>query len=1176
MLKRGHNEPKQKRMQGLVVANEKLRIEISERKQIEDELRILNTITQAVHQSLDLEEVYNVALDMTVALENIDMAMIYLVDDDRKEAVLQAQRNTPEDYIQRAGRIPYPKGITWKVINSGEIINIEDAQKNPDIGPAGRDLGHHGILGIPITLEGRTIGVIWFISYKERKFSRHEVDFLSSIGNQVATAIAKAKLYRELSKKTKYETIISTVTQSVHQSIDLQVVLENAVEAMSRNINNVDAVGIYLIKGREAILRAYRGLPEWYLGRAGKISYPKGFIWKTIIEGKPIYCADVDRDTVIGPAGREAGIKSYVSMPIHSEGKSVGAIGINSFKKNAFDREELKLLENVAQQIEIAINNAKQAGELVVLYEDINRKNKDLEILNAITQAVHQSLDLQEVYRIALDKVIELENVDMACIHLVDEAKNEAVLQDHRNLPEEFIQRAARIPCPKGVTWKVINTGKILNVRNAEEDPDVGLAGRRLGFRSMLGIPIVLEGKTIGVIWLLSYRQHLFTKFEEELLTSTGNQIAIAIARANIYRELSKKNRYEAIISAVTRSVHQSINLQEVFQNAAQSISQNIDKVSHFAIYMVEGEEAVIKAHKGVPDWFIERAGRVPYPRGLTWKTIIEEKPRYCVDVDRDTVIGPAGKGLGIKSYLSVPLHFQGKTVGTMNIASFQRNAFDEDELKLLEIVARQIEVAISNAQKAEILRQSEERHRILFDQSPVGVYIFDTRFRITQCNERFVQILQSSYDKVIGFDLLRVKDQSFTPAMKKVLEGQSTHSEGYYEATTGSARLWLSVRFSPLLDADGSVIAGMAVVEDITERKLAEEEIKQLNSELERRVKELQSLFSIAPVGIAVALDPECKVITTNALLAKLIGVSEGENVSKNGPEAHNLPYKILRDGKELLPEELPMQKAVARRITVLNDEIDVLRADGTLLTLYGHAAPIINYDGSVIGCISTYIDITEHKQVEERIRKSLKEKEVLLKEIHHRVKNNLQIISSLLSLQSRRSKSDKETLDTLNECSNRIKSMALVHEQLYKSKNLGEINCAVYIQSLINNLFRSYGVPSSKIQLNIDIDDTYLDIDRAVPCGLIINELVSNSLKYAFPPGKRGKIYIGLNSHENGIFKLIVSDNGVGLPRDTDFRSTRSLGFKLINILTKQLEGTLDFHSNGGTVCEIKFRIE
>ncbi|HEX3034210.1 MAG TPA: GAF domain-containing protein, partial [Thermodesulfobacteriota bacterium] len=224
------------------------------------------------------------------------------------------------------------------------------------------------------TLEGRTIGVIWFFSYKERKFSRHEVDFLSSIGNQVATAIAKAKLYRELSKKNRYETIISTITRSVHQSINLQDVLENAVEAMSKNINNVDCIAIYLVEGEEAVLRACRGFPEWYIGRAGRIPYPKGVIWKTIIGEKQIYCADVDQDTVIGPAGREVGIKSYVSMPIHSEGKTVGAIGINSFKKNAFDEEELKLLGNVAQQIKTAINNAKQAEEIRKLNEELEKR----------------------------------------------------------------------------------------------------------------------------------------------------------------------------------------------------------------------------------------------------------------------------------------------------------------------------------------------------------------------------------------------------------------------------------------------------------------------------------------------------------------------------------------------------------------------------------------------------------------------------------------------------------------------------------------------------------------------------------------------------------------------------------------------------------------------------------
>jgi PAS domain S-box-containing protein len=289
--------------------------------------------------------------------------------------------------------------------------------------------------------------------------------------------------------------------------------------------------------------------------------------------------------------------------------------------------------------------------------------------------------------------------------------------------------------------------------------------------------------------------------------------------------QLSKKSRYETIISAVTRSVHQSINLQDVLENAVESMSQNIDEVQHVAIYLVEGEEAVLKAYRGYPDWFVERVSRIPYPKDFTWKTIIEGKPRYCSDVDNDTVIGRVGREIGIMSYLSMPIRFEDEVVGCINASSLQKNAFSEEELKLLEIVAQQIETAIDNAKQTEILQQSEERYRTLFDQSPVGVYLFNKDFKITQCNERMVEILQSSYDKIIGLDVRELKDQSFVPAMKNVFEGQSSYQEGFYKATTSPVKLWLSLRFSPLRDANGNVIGGMAVVEDITERKQTEEE---------------------------------------------------------------------------------------------------------------------------------------------------------------------------------------------------------------------------------------------------------------------------------------------------------------------------------------------------------------
>ncbi|MGH7902020.1 MAG: ATP-binding protein, partial [Thermodesulfobacteriota bacterium] len=207
-----------------------------------------------------------------------------------------------------------------------------------------------------------------------------------------------------------------TVTRSVHQSINLQDVLENAVESMKQNIERAENISIYMVEGNselsgvEAVIAAYRGYHEEFIKQAGRIPYPKGITWKTIIEGKPIYCPDVDQDTVIGPAGRKMGTKSYVSMPIHYEGKTVGVININSLEKDAFDEEELKLLEIVAQQIEVAINNARQAesilqsqAALTQKAEELTRSNIELakEIINRKQiegQLAKQNKELEEAY----------------------------------------------------------------------------------------------------------------------------------------------------------------------------------------------------------------------------------------------------------------------------------------------------------------------------------------------------------------------------------------------------------------------------------------------------------------------------------------------------------------------------------------------------------------------------------------------------------------------------------------------------------------------------------------------------------------------------------------------------------------------------------------------------------
>ena len=215
---------------------------------------------------------------------------------------------------------------------------------------------------------------------------------------------------------------------------------------------------------------------------------------------------------------------------------------------------------------------------------------------------------------------------------------------------------------------------------------------------------------------------------------------------------------------------------------------------------------------------------------------------------------------------------------------------------------------------------------------------------------------------------------------------------------------------------------------------------------------------------------------------------------------------------------------------------------------------------------------ELAERKRAEERIEASLKEKEVLLKEIHHRVKNNLQIISSLLSLQSMHVK-DKGAVEMFKDSQSRVRSMALIHEKLYKSEGLVKINLAEYIRDLSSYLLRSYETKPDAIRLELSADDVLMSIDTAIPCGLILNELISNSLKHAFSGRKGGEIRIGFHSDNEDRSVLTVGDNGIGFPEDLDPRSTKSLGLQLVNALTDQLGGSIELDRRGGTEFKVAF---
>ena len=378
---------------------------------------------------------------------------------------------------------------------------------------------------------------------------------------------------------------------------------------------------------------------------------------------------------------------------------------------------------------------------------------------------------------------------------------------------------------------------------------------------------------------------------------------------------------------------------------------------------------------------------------------------------------------------------------------------------------------------------------------------------------------------------------------------------------TIGGIKHTFDIRISPLVDWRGRTVGQVVVFRDITERKKAEE----LLHESEEKFR---TIFENASDEI-VYVDTTGKIIDVNKKSEEILGYRREEIIGKNFAEFGFLGEESVRRMIELFRNVI----VNGNPIPVNSVELELRHKNGTKI-LAEVNTQLIMRNGRVEGILSIVRDVTERKQAEEKTRASLREKEILLQEIHHRVKNNLQVISSLLNLQSKYIH-DIQYKEMLRECQNRIKSMAIIHEKLYQSENLAEINFEEYIRSLVQGLLHSYKVNKNKVTVAIDVGDVLLSIDTAIPCGLIVNELVSNSLKHAFPEGRSGEIGIALHSRDNCV-ELMVSDNGVGIPENFDFKTSETLGLRLVTILAEdQLDGEITLNRTRGTEFCITFEL-
>ncbi len=455
-------------------------------------------------------------------------------------------------------------------------------------------------------------------------------------------------------------------------------------------------------------------------------------------------------------------------------------------------------------------------------------------------------------------------------------------------------------------------------------------------------------------------------------------------------------------------------------------------------------------------------------------------------------------------------------------------------------------------------LRESERRLRLLLESTEdIIVAMLDLQGRCLYYNGPSRYALKP--EDVIGKTAADFLDPAIAASVVvRVKHVAATRQSLNFEQRVPWQRstMWFLTQISPVIDKTGEVSAVVFFARSITERKRAEESLRLANILLERTFASLKEAVFVIDLSAQT-------VITCNSAVEHIFGYKKEEVIGRT--------LQFLHVNKEQYTEFNEGLSSALKGEGLFNAEFPARRKDGTaIMTEYTVTETSDDSSGRSV-LVIVVRDITERKRSEEQLRVALKEKEVLLKEIHHRVKNNLAVISSLLNMQSKYIK-DKKTLEIFRESQNRVKTMALIHTKLYQSSDLARIDFADYIRKLAGDLIESYRLEPDSVKLHLDVRDVYFDVNMGIPCGLIINELLTNSLKHAFPNGRKGEVSVSLRP-DDGKITLVVADNGAGFPENVDFRNTESLGFQLVTALVEQVGGTIELDRSKGTRFIISF---
>lgn len=488
---------------------------------------------------------------------------------------------------------------------------------------------------------------------------------------------------------------------------------------------------------------------------------------------------------------------------------------------------------------------------------------------------------------------------------------------------------------------------------------------------------------------------------------------------------------------------------------------------------------------------------------------------------------------------------------GSLMNVEIHANLIESDGKKLILCLVRDI-TALKKVENKFV--EDEAKYRSYLDNAPYGIIVTDENGNYLEVNDMVSEITGYSKKELLIMGIPGLVPLNYLEGVtRELLNSQITeqaalefkflHKNGY---TRNGAIKCVKLPNKKYI----------GFLTDITERKEAEEELKINRFRLENAI----SLADLA--------NWEFDVYTRSFIFNERFYTMCGTTAEQEGG------YIMAADDyiREFVHPKDAQSVADAISKSSTNFEYRLIQRDGDTRYMVSNVKFAKDEWGNLINVYGTTQDITERKKAEEKLKESLEEKEMLLKEIHHRVKNNLMVISSLLDLQSQYIK-DKADLEIFRESQARAKSMALIHERLYRSTDLKKIDFGDYIHTLGTDLFHTYIADSSLVKLYMNVESIMVDINTTVPLGLIVNELITNSMKHAFTIGTEGEIKIEFHKQLDE-FVLVVSDNGIGFPEEIDFRNTDSLGLQLVNNLVKQIDGEINLNRSNGTEFKITFK--